>query len=128
MPLVSTVDDQQWETWDDPVRGCLRWCLLDDGTDPSPDAVTTGVFELAADGWLGRHRHAAPELYYVLDGQAVVTLDGTAETVGPGTLVRLPADVEHTVRTLDGPARVLFVFPTSAFGDVVYRFSEDAAG
>jgi quercetin dioxygenase-like cupin family protein len=128
MSFVTTVQDQPWETWDDPVRGCLRWCLLADGADPAPDVVTTGVMELGADGWLARHRHTAPEVYYVLEGRAVVALDGEEVTVGAGSFVRLPADIEHGVRAEDGPARVLFVFPTTGFDDVVYRFSaEDGA-
>jgi quercetin dioxygenase-like cupin family protein len=127
MPLVTTVEDQQWETWDDPVRGRLRWCLLADGTDPAPESVTTGVLELDEGGWLGPHRHTAPEVYYVLSGQAVVALDGEETTVGPGALVRFPADAEHGIHAPDGPARVLFLFPSTAFGDVVYRFSAEAA-
>jgi quercetin dioxygenase-like cupin family protein len=126
MSLVTTVTDQTWETWDDAVRGRgLRWCLLADGTDPSPEAVTTGVFELADGGWMGRHRHTAPELYFVLEGRAVVALDGEEVTVEAGALVRLPADVEHGIHAVDGPARVLFVFPTTAFDGVVYRFTDE---
>ncbi|MDF2976896.1 MAG: Cupin 2 conserved barrel domain protein [Actinomycetospora sp.] len=127
MPLITTVQDQQWETWYDPARGRLRWCLLADGVDPTPESVTTGVAELADDGWLGRHRHTAPEVYYVLEGKAVVALDGEEVTVGAGALVRIPGDVEHGVRALGGPVRVLFAFPTSAFDDVVYRFSVEVA-
>jgi quercetin dioxygenase-like cupin family protein len=127
MPLVTTATDQTWETWDDPVRGRVRWCLLADGSDPSPEAVTTGVFELADGGWMGRHRHAAPEIYFVLEGRAAVALDGEETTVDAGALVRLPGDVEHGIRAVDGPARVLFVFPTTAFDDVAYRFTGDDA-
>jgi quercetin dioxygenase-like cupin family protein len=126
VPLITTVQDQGWESWDDPVRGCLRWCLLADGADPTPDSVTTGVAELTAGGWMGRHRHTAPEVYYVLEGKVVVALDGQEVTVGAGALVRIPGEVEHGARAVDGPARVVFVFPTTAFDDVVYRFSADA--
>lgn len=124
MTLVTTVDDQDWTIWDDPVRGCLRWCLMTDGTDPSPGAVATGVLELDPDGWLGRHRHTAPEVSYVLAGEAAVALDDEV-TVGPGALVCLPPDVEHGARAVGGRARILFFFPTTAFDDVVYRFSHD---
>jgi quercetin dioxygenase-like cupin family protein len=127
MPFAVTADDQPWETWDDPVRGRVRWCLLDDGTDPRPEAVATGIFELEGEGWMGRHRHAAPELYYVLDGKAVVALDDDEITVGPGSLVRVPGDAKHGIRALGGPVRVLFVFPTAPFHHVVYRFSDDTA-
>jgi quercetin dioxygenase-like cupin family protein len=126
VPFITTEQDQQWETWDDS-RGSLRWCLLADGADPAPEVVTTGVMELADRGWLARHRHTAPEVYYVLEGKAVVALDGEEVTIGAGAFVRLPADIEHGIRAVDGPARVLFVFPTTGFDDVVYRFSADEA-
>jgi hypothetical protein len=98
MPLVTTGEDQHWETWDDPVRGRLRWCLLVDGPDPDPESV-----------------------------RAVVALDGEETTVGLGALVRVPANAEHGIRALDELARVLFLFPTTAFEDVVYHFGEEAA-
>jgi quercetin dioxygenase-like cupin family protein len=126
MPHVTAATDQRWETWNDPVRGRLRWCLLDDGLSPSPESVTTGVMTLDEDGWLGRHRHAAPEVYYVLEGDAVVAVDDEEVRVGAGSLVRLPGDVEHGIRAVDGSVRVLFVFPTAAFDHVDYRFSADA--
>jgi quercetin dioxygenase-like cupin family protein len=121
---TTTVDpaDRVWETWDDPTRGHLRWCLLDDGSGTPEQPTTVGVAELAAHGRLNRHRHTATELYVVLEGEAVVTLDGTERAVGPGTLVRLPGDVEHGIRSAGGPVRFLFVFPGTSFDDVVYRF------
>jgi quercetin dioxygenase-like cupin family protein len=128
MPHVTAAADQRWETWDDPVRGCLDWCLLDDGRGPSPESVTTGVMTLGEHGWLGRHRHAEPEVYYVLEGDAVVAVDDDEVRVGAGSLVRLPGDAEHGVRAVDGPVRVLFVFPTAAFDHVCYRFSADPLG
>jgi quercetin dioxygenase-like cupin family protein len=127
MPFAVTAEDQRWETWDDPVRGQLRWCLLVDGTEPGPESVTTGILQLDAAGWLGRHRHTAPEVYYVLEGRAVVALGGEEMTVGPGSLVRFQADAEHGVRAAEGPARVLFLFPATGFDDVVYRFSAEVA-
>lgn len=125
MSLLTAATDQSWETWDDPVRGHLRWCLLDDGTDPAPHAITTGVLDLGPGDWLGVHRHAATELYFVVSGSPVVTLAGEESTVHAGTHVRLPGGIEHGIRAGDGPARVLFSFPTTAFADVVYRFRDD---
>jgi quercetin dioxygenase-like cupin family protein len=127
VPHITTVDDQRWETWDDPVRGRLRWCLLEDGATANPEAVTTGVMTMDEGGWLGRHRHAAPEVYYVVEGEAVVEVEGEEQTVREGALVRLPGDVEHAIRAVGGPARVLFVFPTDTFDHVAYRFSADLA-
>lgn len=123
---VATPDDCTWEVWNDD-RGQLRWCLLVDGADTAPDAVTTGVAVLETGGWLARHRHSAPEVYYVHEGEAVVDVGGEEVSVGPGAVVHLPGDVEHGVRAAGtGPVRMLFVFPTAAFDDVVYHFSDAA--
>ncbi|GAA4893103.1 cupin domain-containing protein [Actinomycetospora straminea] len=120
---VATADDCTWEVWNDE-RGHLRWCLLVDGADTAPDVVTSGVMVLDIGGRLAPHRHSAPEMYYVHEGEAIVDVGGEEVSVGPGAVVHLPGDVEHGVRAAGtGPVRILFVFPTSAFGDVVYRFS-----
>jgi len=86
-----------------------------------------GVMTLDEDGWLAQHRHTAAEVYYVLEGEAVVVLDGDEIRVGAGSLVRLPGDAEHGIRAVGGPVRVLFVFPAEPFDDVVYRFGVDEA-
>ena len=127
MPFAVTADGQDWKNWDDPVRGALRWCLLVDSIGPEPESLTTGVLQLGAGGWLGRHRHTAPEVYYVLEGSAIVAVDGKEMTVGPGSLVRFEADVEHGIHAPEGPVRVLFLFPTTNFEDVVYRFTAEPA-
>lgn len=57
----------------------------------------------------------------LLDGEAVVTVDGAERRAPVGTTIHLPGDVEHGVRTTGGPVRLLFVFPAAAFDDIVYR-------
>jgi oxalate decarboxylase/phosphoglucose isomerase-like protein (cupin superfamily) len=45
--------------------------------------------------------------------------------VNAGSTVFIPGNAEHgIVNTGSGDLRWFYVFPTSAFGDVVYRFSE----
>ncbi|PVZ08249.1 cupin domain-containing protein [Actinomycetospora cinnamomea] len=126
--LVATPEDCEWVVWNDPVRGRLRWCLIGDGADTVPAAVTTGVAVLDEDGWMGRHRHSAPEIYYIHEGEAVVDVGGEAVSVGPGAVVHLPGDVEHGIRAAgNGSVRVFFVFPTAAFNDVVYHWDDEGS-
>jgi hypothetical protein len=118
------------DSWDDPVRGRLAWSLLLEGsgwTGGGPAAV--GLGELGTDGWLGLHRHTAPELYHVVAGRVVVTIDGEEQEAGPGAVVALPSDAEHAIRAVGpDPARFLFVFPHHHFDDVVYRFTHEETG
>ena len=45
------------------------------------------------------HRHEKPELWYIVDGQAVVSLNGQDHTVETGDLIRLDSGVEHGLST-----------------------------
>jgi len=51
------------------------------------------------------HREAA-ELYYVLDGDGVITLDGIDHRIEPGSMVHIPPGVVHGAK---GRMRVLVI-------------------
>lgn len=78
-------------------------------------------------GRLCRHRRAQAEVYYVISGSGVVSIDGREYAVEAGSSVFIPEDAEHGISNLGGPGeelRFFYVFPTGGFADVVYRFSE----
>lgn len=58
----------------------------------------------------GLSEHTTPfdALVLVLDGQLQLTIGGTPVTAGPGTIVRMPATVPHSVDA-ETPARMLLV-------------------
>ncbi|MBC7235065.1 MAG: cupin domain-containing protein [Chloroflexi bacterium] len=45
------------------------------------------------------HKHALEEFWFILEGEAIVTLEGQEYRVGPRDLIVLPAWVEHGLRT-----------------------------
>lgn len=51
------------------------------------------------------HRHSE-EFYYLLDGRAVMELDGEQREVGPGDAILIPAGAWHQIRALE-PLRFL---------------------
>jgi mannose-6-phosphate isomerase-like protein (cupin superfamily) len=68
------------------------------------------------------------ELYHILHGVGQVTIDGTVYPVSAGSTVYIPPNAEHAVvNTGSEDLTWFYVFPTSAFGDVVYWFSEKRA-
>lgn len=45
------------------------------------------------------HRHDQPELWYIIDGTATVSLDGVDHPVEGGDLIVIDRQVEHGLRT-----------------------------
>lgn len=45
------------------------------------------------------HKHAQPELWYIIAGEAVVSIDGVEHPVEGGDLIVLDPWVEHGLRT-----------------------------
>ena len=75
-------------------------------------------------GRLCEHRHAQAEIYYILDGAGRVNVDGKSYEVQPGSVVFIPSDAEHGVVNIGTvPLRWFYVYPTSSFENVIYRFS-----
>ena len=123
-PLVVSVEDCAADGWDDPAKGRVGWRTLFSGDLTPTEALTAGVAELEPGGWLGLHRHSPAEIYFVLEGNGIVTLDGAEHAVRAGSAVFIPGDAEHGIRN-SGTAklRFLYAFPVGSFGEVEYRFS-----
>lgn len=123
-PTVVHEDDLASETWDDPVKGRLAFTGLLSSENTPTDTFTTGVADLPPGGWLGRHRHRPAEVYHLVEGQGVVTLDGIEHAVRAGSSVFVPGDVEHGIRNSgDGRLRFFYAFALDSFTEVEYRFS-----
>ncbi len=112
------------EGWDDPVRGRIRWrTLFSQGGTPT-EGLTCGVAELSSGDWLGLHRHAPPEVYYVLAGAGVMSLDGREIAVKAGSAVFIPGMAEHGIRQTGAEVlRIFYSFPVDSFDSVEYLFS-----
>ena len=123
-PFALDEADAAQDGWDDPVRGRLRWrTLMSKGVTPS-NGMTCGVTEFQPGEWLGLHRHAPPEIYYIFAGAGLMSLEGREIPVKAGSAVFIPGMAEHGIRqTGSEMLRLFYVFPVDSFGDVEYLFS-----
>ena len=128
-PVALDEKDLAQDGWDDPVRGRLRWrTLFSKGTTPS-EGITCGVTELQPGDWLGLHRHAPAEIYYVFAGSGVVSLDGREIPVKAGSAVFIPGMAEHGIRQTGSEIlRLFYAFPVDSFDQVEYLFSAAPRG
>jgi quercetin dioxygenase-like cupin family protein len=101
----------------------VTWRTLVSG-DITPSAeLSGGIAYLAPGDILKPHRHAPAEVYFIVSGTPIVTLNGVDQVAMPGSAVFIPGDVEHGIRN-EGPgeARFFYCFAVNSFGDVEYRF------
>ena len=94
-------------------EGCEGWHLLNDPQlSVIEELVPAGASEV-------NHRHTrARQFFYVLDGQAVLRVDGVAHVLGPGEGLHVAPGVPHQFRNeslLD--VRVLVISTPHSHGD-----------
>jgi mannose-6-phosphate isomerase-like protein (cupin superfamily) len=123
-PLVIEEADAPPIGWDDPVRGRLRFRTLFSRGLTQTTGMTCGVTELGPGDWLGLHRHAPPEIYYLFAGAGIVSLEGREVPVKAGSAVFIPGMAEHGIRqTGTETLRLFYAFPVDSFDGVEYLFT-----
>ena len=111
----------------DPVFGTVRWRTLVNGHSDDPKDIVFGIAEFEAGGTLLPHRHLQAEIYFGLEGEGMVTIEGVEHRIAPGIVIYVPGDAEHS--TLAGPGGLKFAygFAERSFADIEYRFSAQTA-
>jgi quercetin dioxygenase-like cupin family protein len=114
---------------DIPRSNCTWHTLISSPLTPT-DSLSAGIAVLPPKtGNLCPHRHKQAELYYIISGSGIVTVDGTEYILEAGSTFFVPGNAEHGIRNDGGEEmRWLYVFPTGSFADVVYEWSEGKTG
>ena len=127
-PVVVHERDREWQSWPQEQvaeRGDARWKTLISAGLTRSDSLTLGVGRLLPGEMLRAHRHEQAEVYLVLEGAAIVTIDGSAQAVGPGAAVFIAGNAVHSVESSGETALcVAYVLAADAFEDVEYVFGE----
>jgi mannose-6-phosphate isomerase-like protein (cupin superfamily) len=113
------------EAHENAERSDASWFTLVSGDRTSSDKLSAGLMELPGGRpGLPLHRHAQAEVYHVIEGEGVVTVEGVAHPVRAGATMFIPGEAEHGVRNT-GPdtLQIFYVFAADRFTDVVYRYS-----
>jgi mannose-6-phosphate isomerase-like protein (cupin superfamily) len=73
-------------------------------------SMSAGVYVLEAGAEDGQSPHAQDELYHVIEGRAVLEVDGDQRPVQPGTTIFVAAGVAHRFHSIASRLVVLVVF------------------
>jgi len=73
-------------------------------------ALSAGVYVLPAGGTDPQKPHTEDEVYYVVGGRATIRVGGEDRAVQPGSLVFVPAGVEHRFHTITEELQLLVLF------------------
>jgi mannose-6-phosphate isomerase-like protein (cupin superfamily) len=108
--------------------GCgegFTWKTLISASKCGSHEMTSGIAKCApGTGHLCVHQHAQAELYYFMQGNGIVTVDGVESPVEAGSVVFIPGDAKHGVRNTDEVQELTFmyVFAVDDFKEIHYRF------
>ena len=110
-------------TWDDPARGSIRWKTLISGDVTATDTLVCGIALMDKGETFALHSHPQPELYFGLEGEVDVQINGTAHRLKPGVALFIPGDAVHGVLAADQPVRWFYTFAADTFADIAYSFA-----
>ena len=119
-----------WKMNEFPIH---RWKTLvggGAGGRMDPRDILFGIWELAPKAIYHGHKHAAPEIYYIVSGKALWTVgEETREVTSGSAIYTRPGAVHKMVNLLDRPLRAVWVWwapdgERSVFGGE-YLFTED---
>lgn len=124
--------DQKDVTWKVNEFNVARWKTLVGGIEGGQiarDDIQFGIWELAPKAIYHSHKHEVPEIYFIISGKALWTVDDETREVGPGmTIYTQPGAVHKMVNLTSEPVRANWVWwapdgdKTVFFGD--YAFTE----
>ncbi len=118
--------DRPIETGADPALGSIQWKALFSRGRTDTVGMVCGVAILDPGMDLRPHHHAEAEVYFGLEGEGTVIIDGVAHRLAPGVALFVPPDAVHGVPAVTAPLRWFYVFAADSFDDIRYTFRTEA--
>lgn len=111
------------QTWDHPAKGTVHWQSLFSKGETETNSLTCGVGIIHAGEHFAAHRHAHAEVYFGIEGNATVVIDGTPHPLSPGVALFIPGHAEHGIPQATETFRWFYTFAADSFDEITYRFS-----
>lgn len=124
MPTAIAVDVNHLpdERWDNPARGSILFRTLFSAPKTDSDEITCGVAIMNAGDTFVLHSHPQAEVYFGLEGEGEVLIDGIPHRLAPGVALYIPGGAVHGVPLAHAPLRWFYCFAADSFADIRYSF------
>ena len=128
MPSVTRVDEAALpdECWCDPARGSIRFRTLLSAPQTPTSELVCGVARMVAGDSFALHSHPQSEVYFGLEGEGQVMVDGVPQQLAPGVALYIPGGAVHGVPMATGPLKWFYTFATDSFDAIRYSFIHEA--
>lgn len=77
---------------------------------------------MAAGDTFPLHSHPQPEVYFGLEGEGEVLIDGKPYNLSPGIALYIPGGAVHGLPLAKAPLKWFYTFAADSFSDIDYRF------
>lgn len=125
LAVVIDSADVPTETWDNPARGSICWQTLISAGVTQTNSLVCGLATLNVGVDFAPHHHPEPEVYFGVEGETDVIVDGKPCRLAPGVTIFIPSNAVHGIAAVTQKVRYFYVFAADAFGDIDYRFISD---
>jgi quercetin dioxygenase-like cupin family protein len=78
------------------------------------EKMTFSCYDFEAGSSVHEHHHPTEEIWYVVEGELEITVDGKTQIAGPGVAAIVPFDVPHSVRARTDGRAVIVDHPARA--------------
>lgn len=119
---LTTLPDERWDT---PARGTLRFRTLISAPATDTAGIVCGVAIMAPGDSFALHSHPQAEVYFGLEGEGEVLVDGTAHRLAPDVALYIPGGAVHGVPLAAGPLKWFYSFAADRFADIDYHFPHE---
>ena len=76
-------------------------------------------------GFISPHCHAPAEIYFVIEGEAVVVVEGETHVITGDGAIFIPGGAVHELRNAgETTLRIFYVFAVDGIADVRYMFAD----
>lgn len=120
--VLRDTADVPAEGWDSPSRGSICWQTLFSAGVTQTESLVCGVATLEPGDTFALHHHAEPEVYFGVEGEAEVMVDGRPCRLAPGVALFIPSNARHGIADVTQRLRFFYVFAADRFEDIAYSF------